>query len=66
MLVPTIVLDLSLRIYKVSNSHLSLINLTREDIVGCGIFDIPLSTIPVSSLPVLLGAIWIAISMKAV
>lgn len=64
--VPTIVLDSSLRICEVSDSHLSLTNLTREDIVGCSIFDIPLSTIPVSSLPVLLGAIRIAISTKAV
>ncbi|KAL3410502.1 hypothetical protein V8F44DRAFT_606595 [Aspergillus fumigatus] len=60
-----IVLDSSLRICEVSDSHLSLTNLTREDIVGCGIFDIPLSTIPVSSLPVLLGAIRIAVSTKA-
>lgn len=64
--VPTIVLDSSLRICEVSHSHLFLTNLTREDIVGCSIFDIPLSTIPVSSLPVLLGAIQIAVSTKAV
>lgn len=64
--VPTVVLDSSLRICEVSDSHLSLTNLTREDIVGCSIFNIPLSTIPVSSLPVLLGAIRIAISTKAV
>ena len=49
--VPTIVLDSSLRICEVSDSHLSLTNTTREDIVGCSIFDIPLSTIPVASLP---------------
>lgn len=64
--VPTIILDSSLRICEVSDSHLSLTNLTREDFVGCSIFDVPLSTIPISSLPVLLGAIRIAVSTKAV
>jgi hypothetical protein len=64
--VPTIVLDSSLRICEVSDSHLSLTNSMREDVVGCSIFDIPLSTIPVPSLPVLLGAIRIAVSTKAV
>jgi osomolarity two-component system sensor histidine kinase TcsA len=64
--VPTIVLDSSLRICEVSDSHLSLTNSTKKDTVGCSIFDIPLSTIPVSSLPVLLGAIRIALSTKAV
>jgi osomolarity two-component system sensor histidine kinase TcsA len=64
--VPTIVLNSSLRIYEVSDSHLSLTNLTREHIVGCSIFNIPLSTIPISSLPILLGSKWIALSTKAV
>lgn len=64
--VPTIILDSSLRICEVSDSHLSLTNSTREDFVGCSIFDVPLSTIPISSLPVLLGAIRIAVSTKAV
>jgi hypothetical protein len=61
--VPTIVLDSSLCICEVSDSHLSLTNSTREDIVGCSIFDVLLSTIPVSSLPILLGAIQIAVKM---
>lgn len=64
--VPTIILNSSLRICEVSDSHLSLTNSTREDFVGCSIFNIPLSTIPISSLPILLGAIRIAVSMKAV
>lgn len=64
--VPTIILDSSLRICEMSNSHLSLTNLTREDFVGCSIFDVLLSIIPISSLPVLLGAIQIAVSTKAV
>jgi hypothetical protein len=41
---PTIVLDSSLRICEVSDSHLSLTNSTREDTVGCSIFDIPLAS----------------------
>jgi hypothetical protein len=64
--VPTIVLDSSLCICQVSNSHLSLSKSNRANIVGCSIFDVPLSTIPVASLPVLLGAIQIAISTKTV
>jgi osomolarity two-component system sensor histidine kinase TcsA len=64
--VPTIVLHSSLCICEVSDSHLSLTNSTREDTVGCSIFDIPLPTIPVSSLHVLLGAIRIAVPTKAV
>lgn len=66
MPVPTVVLNLSLCICKVSDSHLSLTNLTREDIISYSIFNILLSTIPISSLPILLGAIQIAISTKAV
>jgi hypothetical protein len=49
--VPTIVLDSSLCICQVSDSHLCLSNLSRANIVGSSIFDIPLSTIPVASLP---------------
>jgi hypothetical protein len=41
--VPTIVLDSSLRICQVSDSHLSLTQLSRGDIVGCSMFDVPLS-----------------------
>jgi osomolarity two-component system sensor histidine kinase TcsA len=53
--VPTIVLDSSLRICQVSDGHLSLAQLSRGDIVGCSMFDVPLSTIPVCSLPL---ALW--------
>lgn len=39
---------------------------TSAVLFGCSIFDVPLSTIPDSSLPVLLGALRIAVSTKDV
>lgn len=64
--VPTVVLDSSLRIAQVSDSHLTYSELNRADIIGTSIFEIPLSKIPAPSLPVLLGALHIAISTKTV
>ncbi|GFF96898.1 two-component system protein A [Aspergillus lentulus] len=64
--VPTIVLDSTLGITQVSDSHDLLSELSRENLIGTSIFDVPVLKIPAPGLPVLLGALQTAVSTKSV
>jgi osomolarity two-component system sensor histidine kinase TcsA len=63
--VPTIVLDSCLCIAQVSDSHLLLSGLDRENLIGTSIFEVPLLKIPAPGLPILLGALQIAVFTKS-
>ncbi|GIK05610.1 hypothetical protein Aspvir_009723 [Aspergillus viridinutans] len=64
--VPTIVLDSSLRVVEVSESHLAFCRKSRDFILGASVYDLPLATIPAPDIPTLNGALHVAITTRAV
>ncbi|KAK2736419.1 hypothetical protein FQN57_000752 [Myotisia sp. PD_48] len=63
---PTLILDASLSVVHVSNSHLQFSQLTREQCVGINISDFPTEKIPSPSRSILQSAIAAAISSREV
>ncbi|EAW06702.1 sensor histidine kinase/response regulator Fos-1/TcsA [Aspergillus clavatus NRRL 1] len=64
--VPTIVLDSSLRVIEVSDSHLTFSQRSRDFMLGASIYELPLSSIPAPDIATLNGALRVAITSRAV
>ncbi|CAG7968928.1 unnamed protein product [Penicillium salamii] len=63
---PTIVLDASLRIIEVSNSHVEIFQRSRDHLLNSNVYDLPASVLAVPSIPSLSGALAAAISTRQV
>ncbi|KAL4737906.1 hypothetical protein BDV11DRAFT_206378 [Aspergillus similis] len=62
---PTIILDASMRIIEVSNSHFAFSGKTRDELLGVTIGDVQPQAIPVPSISVLYGAAHAACTTRA-
>lgn len=63
---PTIIIDGSLRIVEVSDSHLALFKHTRAQLVGTSIYDLPPRNVPAPDIPLFSGALGAALTTKSV
>ncbi|CAG7919624.1 unnamed protein product [Penicillium olsonii] len=63
---PTIVLDNSLRIIEVSNSHVEIFQRSRDRLLNANVYDLPASVLAVPNIPSLSGALAAAISTRQV
>jgi osomolarity two-component system sensor histidine kinase TcsA len=63
---PTIVLDSSLRIVEVSNSHVKIFQRSRDELVTSNVYDLSPSVLPAPDIPTLSGAIGAALSTREV
>lgn len=61
---PTIVLDGSLRIIQVSDSHLAFFNYRREELLGTSIYDLSPHIVPAPDIASLSGALGAAITAR--
>ncbi|KAH1392357.1 hypothetical protein KXV31_009779 [Aspergillus fumigatus] len=64
--VPTLILDSSLRVIEVSESHLAFCGKSRDFVLGASIYELPLATIPAPDIATLNGALHVAITTRAV
>ena len=63
---PTIVLDGSLRIIEVSNSHVEIFERSRDQLLTSNVYDLPASVLSAPDIPSLSGALGAAISTRQV
>lgn len=63
---PTIVLDGSLRVIEVSDSHLALLNHTRAQLVGTSIYELAPRSVPAPDIALLSGALGAALTTHSV
>ncbi|KAJ5243487.1 uncharacterized protein N7469_001814 [Penicillium citrinum] len=63
---PTIVLDGSLRVTEVSDSHIQLFQNTREQLIGSSVYDLAPRTVPAPDLALLSGALGAAVATHSV
>lgn len=62
---PTLVLDSSLRVIEVSDSHLAFFHLTREQLLHACVYELDPHSVPAPDLALLSGALGMAIATRA-
>ncbi|KAJ5407638.1 hypothetical protein N7509_001521 [Penicillium cosmopolitanum] len=63
---PTIIIDDSLQVVEVSDSHLALFKHTRAELIGSSIYDLAPRAVPAPDIPLLSGALGASLTTRSV